>query len=380
LTPDRRDPRLRAKSPMPPRSNMAAVAAGRKNKKAVTENTFGALLKQVRRDVDARLSSLFQRKLTEAEPLGADVVALVDALRDLTMRGGKRFRPALLMAAYQAVDEKAPEATALDAGVALELLQTYLLVHDDWMDRDDVRRGGPAVHAMLAHHYGSRMLGDAAALLAGDYAAAASLEALVSVHADPDRIAKATLLFAQIQQDAIRGQQIDLAGRSENIEVMHDLKTGSYTVRGPMLLGAILAGASGDALARLTSFAQPLGVAFQLRDDLLGAFGDPKETGKPFGSDIRSGKKTALVEEAFTRLRPGDRHVVGETLGRRDATETEVKTVVALFERSGARDAVERRLNQLVKKALGSLEGAGLSKRGTALLLGSAKALTARER
>lgn len=365
---------------MPPRSNRAALPAGRKNTGAASPNSFVTLLKEVRRDVDTRLSSLFQRKLTEAEPLGPDVVALVDALRDLTMRGGKRFRPALLMAAYRAVDASAPDAVAFDAGVALELLQTYLLVHDDWMDRDDVRRGGPAVHAMLAHHYGSRTMGDAAALLAGDYAAAAALEALASVKASPDRIAKAMLLFAQIQQDAIRGQQIDLAGRSENIEVMHDLKTGSYTVRGPMLLGAILAGASAAVLARLTRFAQPLGVAFQLRDDLLGAFGDPKETGKPFGSDIRSGKKTALVDEAFARLRPADRHVVGETLGRRDATLTEVKSVVALFERSGAREAVERRLSQLVKKALSSLEGAGLSGQGTALLLGSAKALTARER
>jgi geranylgeranyl diphosphate synthase type I len=365
---------------MPPRPTHAEQRAPRKNKGDSQDGAFDALLKQVRRDIDTRLSSLFVRKLNEAERLGPDVVALVDALRDLTMRGGKRFRPTLLMAAYRAVDDGAPDAIALDAGVALELLQTYLLVHDDWMDRDDVRRGGPAVHAMLAHHYGSRTMGDAAALLAGDYAAAASLEALATIKSNPDRIAKATLLFAQIQQDAIRGQQIDLAGRSENIEVMHDLKTGSYTVRGPMLLGAILAGASPEALARLSRFAQPLGVAFQLRDDLLGAFGDPKETGKPFGSDIRSGKKTALVDEALGRLRPADRHVVSDTLGRRDATDAQVKTVVALFERSGARDAVERRLSQLAKKALSSLEGAGLSKRGSALLVGSAKALTARER
>jgi geranylgeranyl diphosphate synthase type I len=365
---------------MPSRPTTAAQRTTRKNKGAGEDNPFGTLLKQVRRDVDTRLSSLFQRKLTEAEPLGPDVVALVDSLRDLTMRGGKRFRPALLMAAYRSVDESAPDAVALDAGVALELLQTYLLVHDDWMDRDDVRRGGPAVHAMLAHHYGSRMMGDAAALLAGDYAAAASLEALAAIKANPDRVAKAILLFAQIQQDAIRGQQIDLAGRSENIEVMHDLKTGSYTVRGPMLLGAILAGASPAVLARLSRFAQPLGVAFQLRDDLLGAFGDPKETGKPFGSDIRSGKKTALVDEALARLRPADRHTLSDALGRRDATDAQVKTVVALFERSGSREAVERRLDQLVKKALSSLEGAGLSKDGSSLLLGSAKALTARER
>jgi geranylgeranyl diphosphate synthase type I len=342
-------------------------------------NPFHLLLKQVRRDVDARLSALFQRKLTEAEPLGTDVVALVDSLRDLTMRGGKRFRPALLFAAYHAVDDIAPDGIALDAGAALELLQTYLLVHDDWMDRDDVRRGGPAVHAMLARHYGSRTMGDAAALLAGDYAAAIALEALSSVDARGDRVARAVVLFAQIQQDAIRGQQIDLAGKSDNIEVMHDLKTGSYTVRGPMLLGAVLAGGGPDVVARLGRFSQPLGVAFQLRDDLLGAFGHPKETGKPFGSDIRSGKKTALVDEALGRVGSSDRHLLVETLGRRDANEAEVEAVVALFERSGAREAVERRLQQLVKKAVGELAGAGLSKRGTAWLLGAASALTARQ-
>jgi geranylgeranyl diphosphate synthase type I len=367
----------------PRRKNAAQARSStgkRRDSRAPSEsNPFHLLLKQVRRDVDARLSALFERKLTEAEPLGTDVVALVDSLRDLTMRGGKRFRPALLYAAYHAVDDTAPEGIALDAGAALELLQTYLLVHDDWMDRDDVRRGGPAVHAMLAHHYGSRTMGDAAALLAGDYAAAIALEALSSVKTSGERVARASVLFAQIQQDAIRGQQIDLAGKSDNIEVMHDLKTGSYTVRGPMLLGAVLAGAGPDVVARLGRFAQPLGVAFQLRDDLLGAFGEAKETGKPFGSDIRSGKKTALVDEALSRVGSADRHILVETLGRRDATETEVKAVVALYQRSGARVAVERRLNQLVKKALGALSGAGLSKRGSTWLLGAASALTARE-
>jgi geranylgeranyl diphosphate synthase type I len=192
-------------------------------------------------------------------------------------------------------------------------------------------------------------------------------------------VARATVVFAQIQQDAIRGQQIDLVGKADNIEVMHDLKTGSYTVRGPMLLGATLAGASPDVLSRLGRFAQPLGVAFQLRDDLLGAFASPKDTGKPFGSDIRSGKKTALVDEAFSRVGPADRHTLTETLGRRDATDTEVKAVVALYERCGAREAVERRLAQLVKKAVGALSGGGLSKKGAAWLLGAATALTARQ-
>lgn len=361
---------------MPPRAPSATVSLAKKQ----GGPDFDTLLKQVRREVETRLGALFEKKLTDAEPLGPDVIALVDALRDLTMRGGKRFRPALLFAAYHAVDEAAPDAVAFDAGAALELLQTYLLVHDDWMDRDDVRRGGPAVHALLAHHFGSRTMGDAAALLAGDYASAMALEALASLDAMGDRVARAVKLFAQIQQDAIRGQQIDLVGRPQNIEVMHDLKTGSYTVRGPMLLGAILAGAEAATLERLTRFANPLGVAFQLRDDLLGAFGHPKETGKPFGSDIRSGKKTALADEALSRVGVSDRHVLSETLGRRDATDNEIKTVVALYERCGARTAVERRLSQLVKKATSALAGGGLSKRGTAWLLGAAATLTVRER
>jgi geranylgeranyl diphosphate synthase type I len=362
---------------MPPRAPTASVTVAKKQGGAVD---FDALLKQVRREVEARLTGIFQQKLTDAEPLGPDVIALVDSLRDLTMRGGKRFRPALLFAAYRAVDEDAPDAVALDAGAALELLQTYLLVHDDWMDRDDVRRGGPAVHALLAHHFGSRTMGDAAALLAGDYASAMALECLASLGASGDRVAHATRLFAQIQQDAIRGQQIDLVGRPQNIEVMHDLKTGSYTVRGPMLLGAILAGGDAATLERLTRFANPLGVAFQLRDDLLGAFGHPKETGKPFGSDIRSGKKTALADEALSRVGVSDRHVLSDTLGRRDATDDDIKAVVALYERCGARAAVERRLGQLVKKATGALTGSGLSKRGTTWLLGAAATLTIRER
>jgi geranylgeranyl diphosphate synthase, type I len=362
---------------MAPRAPTASVSI---SKRSGGGTSFDALLKQVRREVEARLAAVFERKLTDADPLGPDVVALVDSLRDLTMRGGKRFRPALLFAAYRAVDEDAPETVAFDAGAALELLQTYLLVHDDWMDRDDVRRGGPAVHALLAHHFGSRTTGDAAALLAGDYASAIALEALAGVKAPGERVARATLLFAQIQQDAIRGQQIDLVGRPHSIELMHDLKTGSYTVRGPMLLGAILAGADAAILERLTRFANPLGVAFQLRDDLLGAFGHPKETGKPFGSDIRSGKKTALAEEALSRVGVSDRHVLGETLGRRDATDDDIRQVVALYERCGARTAVERRLSQLVKKATGALAGSELSKQGTAWLLGAAATLTVRER
>src|SRR5689334_20561993 len=145
---------------MPPRAHTASLSV---SKRPAEAGTFDTLLKQVKREVETRLTAMFARKLTDAEPLGTDVIALVDSLRDLTMRGGKRFRPGLLFAAYRAVDDTGPDEVAYDAGAALELLQTYLLVHDDMMDRDDVRRGGPAVHALLAHHFGSRTMGEASA-------------------------------------------------------------------------------------------------------------------------------------------------------------------------------------------------------------------------
>jgi len=337
------------------------------------------MLEEVRREVDARLARLFEHKLSEGRSLGPDVTALIDAIRDLTMRGGKRFRPALLFAAYHAVEDEAPDAIAFEAGAALELLQTYLLVHDDWMDQDDVRRGGPAVHAMMARHHGSRAAGDAAGVLAGDYAAALALEVLAGAGASGDRMVQAALLFARIQQDAICGQELDLGGKAKDIETMHDLKSGSYTVRGPMLLGATLAGASPAVTTRLLRFAHPLGIAFQLRDDLLGAYGDPGHTGKPRGSDIRAGKRTALFDEAVARTAPNERSWLVQTVHRRSATDSEVNDIVALYERCGARQAVERKLDQLVKKAVESLEGARLSRRGTSWLVAAAAALTARE-
>lgn len=343
-------------------------------------NPFLLLLDGVRRNVDARLATLFETKLATSGPFGTDVVAMVGAVRELTMRGGKRLRPALLMAAYLAVDPRAAETIAIRAGAALELLQTYLLVHDDWMDQDDLRRGGPAVHVMLARHHGSRRTGASAAVLAGDYAAALALETLALVNAPADRIARTLAMFAHVQQDVICGQQLDLGARPRDIEAMHDLKSGSYTVRGPVLIGATLAGADTRVLMGLEHFANPLGVAFQLRDDLLGAFGDPEKTGKPAGSDIRSGKHTALWVEALALAKPADKRTLRATVGRRTATEKNIRAVVDIFERSGARATVERRIDELARKARAALGTLGLAERGSECLAGAIATLTSRRR
>ncbi|HOT13094.1 MAG TPA: polyprenyl synthetase family protein, partial [Polyangiaceae bacterium] len=151
------------------------------------EEAFQALLADVRRDVDARLAGYLDARVAETARHGADVEAMARAVRDLTLRGGKRLRAVLVLIGYLASNQHGSFDPALDAGVAFELLQTYLLVHDDWMDGDERRRGGPSVPAMLREHHGSTRLGDAAAVLAGDFAAALSLDVLSRLDAPPER-------------------------------------------------------------------------------------------------------------------------------------------------------------------------------------------------
>jgi len=346
--------------------------------KPIARNPFVALLPTVKNDIDARLHGFLDARLDEARNYGADVVEMVSAIRDLCLRGGKRLRPALLAVGYRTVSARSDLEPALDAGVAVELLQAYFLIHDDWMDRDSVRRGGPTVHEHLTRRFRSQRIGHAAGVLAGDYAAALATEALSRVELHPGSAARIFGCFAQMQLDAVAGQQLDLLGRAEDVELAYSLKTGSYTVRGPLRLGALLAGGSPRLLGALDRFALPAGVAFQLRDDLLSAFGDPRQTGKPFGNDLRSGKRTLLLTMALARARGQQRRVLERVVGNAAATDEQLRSAVEVLERSGARQAVELRIEELVERALKALGSGRITPEGRQLLEGAARALAAR--
>lgn len=346
--------------------------------KAIAKNPFAALLTAVRRDVDARLAGYLDEHMSRAKAFGPGVSEMVSALRDLTLRGGKRARAALLVAGYRAASAGASLEPALDAGVALELLHAYFLVHDDWMDHDETRRGGPSVHAALAKRLRSREKGEASAILAGDYAVALATEALARVDVVPERMARVVGCFADMQLAAVTGQQLDLLANAADVEKVYELKTGSYTVRGPLRMGALLAGGSPRLLATLDRFSLPVGIAYQLRDDLLGVFGDPKTTGKPFGSDLRAGKNTVVVLTALKKARGRDHRVLKAALGNARATESELRQAVEVLERSGARAAVEQRIDELTSSALEALRAGRLPPAGIELLEGAARVLTLR--
>lgn len=332
----------------------------------------------VRRAVDEDLAAFFAREKARALSLSGDAL-LVDALAALTMRGGKRLRPAVLVAAYRAVRPEGELSEVIAACSALELLQTYLLVHDDWMDGDDVRRGGPSVHAALRQSVGQNHLGDSLAILAGDLGCAYAWELLLDAKAMSVPKTPVLFAFSAIQREVVLGQQLDVMG-SPDVTRMHQLKTGSYTVRGPLRLGALLAGATldGPAIRALDAFADPIGEAFQIADDLLGTFGDPKKTGKPAGNDLKVGKRTSLVLAAEQRLDTAARLPLTRVLGNPDASEAGLAAASELLVTSGIKAFVESKLAALVTQAESALSEPALSEPGRKLLSGLAKVLAHR--
>jgi geranylgeranyl diphosphate synthase type I len=335
---------------------------------------FPSLLAHVRPAVEARLTALWSAKLASLHRHGPAVVAMADASRELTLRGGKRFRAALLAAVHAGVAPEASLEPAYQVGIALELLQTYLLIQDDWIDGDVTRRGGPSVHVILGTALGER-LGAASAILASDLTWGMALATIAAVEVPAPRVVEVIQLYLRIHEDVVIGQQMDVQGRAEDVEAMHDLKTGSYTVRGPIALGAALAGASPSARAALARYAAPLGVAFQLRDDLLGTFGCPAETGKLVGSDLRTGKRTAILAEAEHRLDAAGREVLARAFGHEAAGEAEVAAATAVLQTCGARAEVERRLASLCDDAEALAEDLPLAPAAKRMLAGAARSL-----
>lgn len=330
---------------------------------------------QLKLQVDQRLVAAFNSAENQAVERAREAAEMVRQAHELTMRGGKRLRPALLLAAVESVtDASTMSAAVIDVSCAIELLQTYLLIHDDWMDGDDVRRGGPTVHVSLGKTYKDQHLGASVAILAGDFTCALAQDLAASKHIPAERLFAVLRAFVDMQREVVLGQTLDVLN-SNDLEAIHDLKTGSYTVRGPIALGHRLAGGDDTQWKALEAFANPLGVAFQLRDDLIGAFGDEKETGKSAASDLRQAKMSAPVRWALEKLPAKDQAELRSVLGT-----TNVERAQELLNQSGAREGVEARIAQLKEQCLSALETSVLRAEGKAMLRGLASLLCDRRK
>jgi geranylgeranyl diphosphate synthase, type I len=340
--------------------------------------------------VQSALDGFLDEQAGRLGALGADAARLVAAGRS-AVSGGKRFRAAFCSWGYRAVQADPTDEPALvRAAAALELLHASALVHDDVMDASDTRRGRPSTHrAFEALHRQSGWSGEpgqygaAAAILLGDLLLCWSDELLRRCGLPDDRVQAALDVFDTTRSEVISGQFLDVSlqarGESDVEQAMRVLryKSAKYSIERPLHVGAALAGAGPATMDALTRFGLPLGEAFQLRDDLLGVYGDPAVTGKPAGDDLTEGKRTVLVALAVQAAPPEDAKRLDQALGT-PLLPDEIEQLRRIIEESGAHAEVERRIDELTAEALAALEDAPVTSQARLVLRELAAAATQR--
>jgi geranylgeranyl diphosphate synthase type I len=300
----------------------------------------------------------------------ARAVRIVDEVGRVINAGGSRIRPLLCCCGYAAVGgEGGPfDPRIIRAASSLELLHTFAILHDDVMDESPVRRGITSTHRRAAEEHralgsprDSERHGIAMAVLAGDLALVMSDLMLAGSGFEARRMLEAAAPLGRMRLDAIAGQYLDLThsgGASGDQEVaarIAELKTGSYSVRGPLLMGATLGGGSERAKAALAGYAEPLGRAFQYADDIVGLLADPSASGKDVENDLRQGRPTSLIARALAVAPPGGRETINSIWGKPDATSDEISRLRLAVKRSGAVASLAGSIRMLAVEAKNSL-------------------------
>ena len=343
-----------------------------------------------RHRIQTLLDEYVDRQADVLGPLGDDAARLVREAR-ASVSGGKRFRAAFCYWGHRAVrPEPADEDALLRACASLELLHASALVHDDLMDASDTRRGRPATHrAFAAEHRAAgwradpEQYGAAAAILLGDLLLSWSDELLRRCGLPLVEVAPALEVFDLCRSEVIAGQFLDVSvqarGRADVDAAMTVLryKSAKYSIERPLHIGAALAGAAPTTVAALSAYGLPLGEAFQLRDDLLGVFGDPETTGKPAGDDLVEGKRTVLVALALDAAPSAEAARLDAALGT-DLSPDDVAELRAIIDRSGAHAQVESVIDALAVRAVEALDAADVDDHAREVLRGLAASATRR--
>lgn len=313
----------------------------------------------------------------ESAYIGTEYAELTAALEEFVLRGGKRVRPLFAYWGWRAVagPDRPSDAHALRLFSALELLHACALAHDDVIDASATRRGLPTVHRHFADrhrdnnwHGSSEQFGLSAAILLGDLSLVWADDIVASADLPADAHLRVHKVWADIRTEVLGGQYLDIVAESSGADSVasamnvNTYKTASYTVSRPLQLGAAAAADRPDVQAVFHQVGTDLGVAFQLRDDVLGIFGDPQVTGKPSGDDLRSGKRTVLLAEAVElaeQTDPAAAKLLRESIGT-ELTDVGVKEVCMAIESVGALAAVETRIELLNRRALETLDKADI--------------------
>ena len=328
----------------------------------------GAITDQLRRYLHDRRS--------ETAHIGIDYDVLITALEDFVVGGGKRLRPAFAYWGWRAVATRDPDPDVLLLFSALELLHACALVHDDVIDDSSTRRGRPTAHIRFAALHRDQnwrgspdRFGISAAILLGDLALAWADDIVLAADLSPDAQRRVQRVWADIRTEVLAGQYLDIvaeASAAESIASAMNVdtyKTACDPVTRPLQLGLAAAADRPDVQAVFGQFGLDVGVAFQLRDDVLGVFGDPAVTGKPSGDDLRSGKRTVLLAEAVELADKSDpmaANLLRTSIGAQ-LTDAQVRELREVIEAVGALAAAEHRIATLTQRALATLAAAPIN-------------------
>lgn len=322
----------------------------------------------LRERVQGTVDDVLAHQATVLAEVGPDAQELLAAVARL-LTGGKRLRAAFLYWGYRAAGQ--PDSDALvRVATAMEFFQAAALIHDDVMDDSDTRRGMPAAHRSLAaRHARESWAGDAdrfgvaGAILAGNLCLNWTEEIYATSGLEPAHLDRGRGVFDRMRTQLMGGQFLDVVEsarswdgvptreRVERAEHVIRFKSAKYTVEHPLLIGATAGGASDEDLAALSHYGLDLGQAFQLRDDLLGVFGDPAATGKPAGDDLREGKRTVLIAQALAGADDAGRELIESRLGDSGLDDETVQRLRDAITAAGAVDAVEADIARLAGSA-----------------------------
>ena len=344
----------------------------------------------------SRIDKALREFLGQAVPMlggiADELAPLAQATEAFVLDGGKRLRPRFCYWGYRATSA-ADDEDIIRAAAALELLQACALVHDDVIDGSDTRRGQPAVHRRFAalHRssgwYGDpERFGEAAAILLGDLALIWADSALTQSGFDAAALQRAAPVWDAMRVEVMCGQYLDVVeqarggGSVERALRVARFKSAKYTIERPLHLGAALGGAGPELMTAFTSYGLPLGEAFQLRDDVLGVYGDPDVTGKPAGDDLREGKRTVLVAYAFDAANDAQAEQLRARLGDPQLDADGVTVLRDIIAATGAADRVETLIATQAEEAVRALDVTEMDDEARAALVDLARTATTRSR
>ena len=326
--------------------------------------------------VDRELGRFLDQKLKESQKIDPSLRELVGAVGDTVLGSGKRLRPAFCYFGYQACGGWREKAILYTAQ-AVEFLHTMALIHDDIIDQSPLRRGQPTVH---------QLLGDPGAILAGDLSFVFADEIFTNSPFESQVIRKAQKYFDLLKREVIYGEYLDVLAPAEEkiderrIRKILEYKSGKYTVERPLHLGAALAKAPSSAFKAFSGYGIPVGVAFQIQDDILGIFGQKGKTGKPIDSDLKEGKKTLLVVKALEKLKGSQKAKFGQILGNKSLTRKDFVWAKDKIKETGALAYSQGLAKKLVQEGKRALDSYPFKKEGKDFLMGMADYIIERER